>query len=281
MAKKKISSILPRSVGRPVVETRTSTFFNEGDLRQILFALSLNANLPIQNQVARAISNAMTLRIFQSSRLPPERKLAELLGVSRPTIRQALLLLRKAGLTSAGSSTRAGTSLKELSRSSHTNLLKNLYQEIQDIMEFRIALETWAVRLATRAADSNFINKLNQAINENEKSSNPSEFRRSDTVFHLAIAQQTKNFHLISAIAIARSEFLRYRDMHPMPDNVALNVSEHRKILISIMAGDQDGAAAAMTAHLQSSLHTFIWSVANLENHKKIKKHQQLKNKKI
>jgi hypothetical protein len=71
---------------------------------------------------------------------------------------------------------------------------------------------------------------------------------------------------LISAIANARAEFLSYRDLHPMPDNVASNVSEHKNILNSIEAGDPEAAAAAMTAHLQNSLHTFVWSVARSES---------------
>lgn len=245
---------------------RISAYYPDGNLTQILFALSMDVNLPIQSRVARAIGDAIILRIFPSARMPSERALAELFSVSRPTVRQALNALQKAGLTSSGPHTRAGTSSNPLARQNKTYLLKNFRRDIQDIMEFRIALETAAVRLATRTADSDFINRLKQSIEENERSTRPSEFRRSDTVFHLAIAQQTKNFHLISAIATARAQFLRYRDLHPMPDNVTSNVSEHRKILISIMAGDQEAAADAMTAHLQNSLHTFIWSVANLES---------------
>jgi DNA-binding FadR family transcriptional regulator len=238
---------------------------------QILRALSMAAHLPIQNRVARALVSALTLRIFPNTRMPSERALADLLSVSRPTVRQALNSLRKAGLTSSGPYSRSGTKTSPLARQRKTYLLKNFRREIHDILEFRIALETAAVRIATRAADSNFINRLRLSIEENARSTRPSEFRRTDTVFHLAIAQQTKNFQLIAAIANARAEFLMYRDLHPMPDNVASNVSEHKQILTSIEAGDPEAAADAMNAHLQNSLHSFVWSVANLDSGKRNK----------
>lgn len=226
----------------------------------------MDANLPVQNRVARAINSALTLRVFPTARIPSERTLAELFSVSRPTVRQALYTLQRQGLISSGPTTRAGTTSSPLARQRKTYILKNFRQEIQDIMEFRIAIETAAVRIATRTADSDFISRLRLSIVENARSTRPSEFRRTDTIFHLSIAQQTRNFHLISAIANARAEFLSYRDLHPMPDNVASNVSEHKNILNSIEAGDPEAAAAAMTAHLQNSLHTFVWSVARSES---------------
>ena len=273
--RKKSTKLAPVSIPdrRNLLSTngQISSSFPDGDLMQILRALSMDANQPIQNRVARAIGSALTLRVFPSAKMPSERALAELFSVSRPTVRQALNTLRKAGLTSSGPHSRSGTTSNPLARQRKTYLLKNFRREIQDIMEFRIALETAAVRIATRGADSDFINRLRLSIEENAKSTRPSEFRRTDTLFHLTIAQQTKNFHLIAAIANARAEFLRYRDLHPMPDNVASNVSEHEKILISIEAGDPEAAADAMTAHLQNSLHSFVWSVANLESERRSK----------
>lgn len=232
-----------------------------GDFSDILRALADGVGDPAYERVTTVLRRALTLRLFPGDRLPPERILAKSLGVSRITVRQAVAKLQDEGMASPGASRRAGTLSGPLRRSDNAELRRAFPSDIRDILEFRSILETAAARLAAVRHEAHLIERLRASIDANRKAPDASEFRRSDTEFHLALAQASGNQRLMGAILTARAEFLRWRDLHPMPDNVTENVRDHELILETIRAHDEEGAASAMREHLQGTLHVFLVSV--------------------
>lgn len=252
---------LGRDRAKSEVETPPET--GAPDLGDVLDALAAGVSDPAYERVAVALRHALTLRIFPGDRLPSERFLAESLGVSRITVRQAVAALQNEGMASPGPSRRAGTMTAPLRRTQNAHLLRDFRSDIRDILEFRSILETAAARLAVNNQDQHLLERLRDSIEENRNAPDASEFRRSDTDFHLALAQASGNRRLMGAILTARAEFLSYRDLHPMPDNVDENVRDHLRILEAITAGDEEATAEAMSEHLQNSLHVFLVSVAD------------------
>jgi GntR family transcriptional repressor for pyruvate dehydrogenase complex len=231
------------------------------ELGDALTSLAGGVSDPAYERVAVVLRHALTLRIFPGDRLPPERFLAESLGVSRITVRQAVVILQSEGMVNPGPHRRAGTMTGPLRRPQDAQSLEAFRREIRDILNFRTILETAATRLAVESQSDGLVEHLRRSIEENRCSCDPSEFRRTDTDFHLAIAQASGNRRLMGAILTARAEFLHYRDLHPMTDNVEENVRDHIRIVDAIEARDVSAAAEAMTEHLQSSLLMFLLSV--------------------
>lgn len=231
------------------------------ELGDALSALAGGVNDSAYERVTVVLRHALTLRIFPGDRLPPERFLAESLGVSRITIRQAVAILQAEGMVNPGPHRRAGTMTAPLRRPQDAQSLDAFRREIRDILEFRTILETAATQLAVVNQSTDLIERLLASIEENRCACNATEFRRTDTEFHLAIAQASGNRRLLGAILTARAEFLHYRDLHPMTDNIAENVRDHIRIVDAMQARDVDAAAQAMTEHLESSLHMFLLSV--------------------
>ena len=237
----------------------------DSDLARTLPMLAVGASEAAYERVAVALRRALTLRVFADQRLPPERQLAEWFGVSRITIRQALALLRAEGLAAPADSRRAGTlsvPVRAQTDAAYQQLLSDARSDIVDILDYRIIIEQAATRTAAIDPTAHLVGRLRASTEANERAVDPSEFRRSDTGFHVAIAEAARNRHLMGAILVARAEFLRWRDLLPMPDNVAENVLDHQRITELVRTGASDEAADAMAEHLRGTLHVFLVNVA-------------------
>ena len=230
------------------------------DLAGLLGVLAGGPPEVARERIALALRRALTLRIFTDDRVPSERWLAEAFGVSRITVRQALGLLRDQGMVRSGGSRRAG--MVSLPRSTSdpsapTALLAGAMRDIADIMVFRAVVESEIARLAATRADAALTGRLRASVAALEEAADPTAFRRADSEFHLALARACGNRRLMGAVLVARADLLRWRDLLPMPDDVAENLAEHGRIVTAIEAGDGDAAAAAMAEHLSGTLASF------------------------
>lgn len=233
-------------------------------LAQILPMLAGGAPEASYERVALALRRALTLRVFADKRLPPERQLAELFGVSRITIRQALALLRAEGLAVPAASPRAGTLIIPVRAqvdAAYQGLLSDAWSEVVDILEYRTIIERAAAWLAARHVDPSLVSRLRASTVANGRASDASEFRRTDSHFHMALAAATGNEHLMRSILVSRAEFLRWRDLLPMSDNIVENVRDHVRITDAVEAGREDDAAIAMSEHLAGTLEVFLKNV--------------------
>ncbi len=237
------------------------------DLAPILGMLAGGAPQPAHERVAVGLRRALTLRIFPEDRLPPERQLAEWFGVSRVTIRQALAILRDEGLVVSAQSRRAGTLSLPRSMGTHTSsgqLLSNAHSDIVDILDFRSVIEPTVARLAARHVDDQLLVRLHESVEATRTTQDATSFRRADSEFHLALAQACRNRRLMEAVLVTRAQLLHWRDLLPMPDDVEENVVGHGRIAAAVGAGDEDGAGAAMAAHLRGTLASFVLNVGKL-----------------
>lgn len=213
---------------------------------------------PAGERVAEALRRAVILRVFRDERLPPERELARLFGVSRITVRQAIHSLREEGHVRSRAGRGGGTYqvLRPSSRSWRSRI-ERAWGELMEVLEFRVLVEPLAARLAVRRTTATVMAELRRSIEEMAASRNLEEFRHADTVFHLLIAQTAGNSRLLQAIAMARADFLMWRDRLPAPFRPGNNVEEHARVLEALAARDGIAAEEAMRTHLESAKRDF------------------------
>ena len=90
----------------------------------------------------------------------------------------------------------------------------------------------------------------------------PRDYRRLDSRLHLAVAEASGSPSLVPLVAENRMRVNALLDQIPLlPRNIAHSDEQHEAIVIAILAGDTDGAAAAMLDHVAGSatlLHGFL-----------------------
>lgn len=196
--------------------------------------------------------------IAPGERLPSERRLAEMLGVSRVSVRAALQRLKAQGFLAAvqGGGTRvvktvsdADPALAELVRLDRSNLL--------DLMELRTQMEVWAARKAARQASAEDLEDLRRALEAmgSEAAPTPEAKARADVAFHLAVAKASHSVvyrHLLSVVRETLAEMLTYHrtELFATPADDRAVMDQHTAVVEAIEAGDPDRAEAAMRRHL-------------------------------
>jgi len=139
-------------------------------------------------------------KLKPGDKLPPERELATQMGVSRPTLREAINKLEAKGLLEQRQG--GGTFVKSLG----DDIVDNAFEEyaankkdaILDIMEVRKILETWAAYTAAERITEKEINQLEQYLAEMEDALKGGQIGYdSDADFHSTISYATKNIFLI------------------------------------------------------------------------------------
>ncbi|MHB1357790.1 MAG: FadR/GntR family transcriptional regulator [Anaerolineae bacterium] len=216
------------------------------------------AKLP--EQVADRIQGLIVAdALHTGDKLPPERDLAERLGVSRPVIREALQVLSARGLAQIKPG--CGTYVQEPSvqgTAAHLELyfkLKHCPNSLGDFFEIRRLLEVEAAGLAADRATTEDIAVLQASITEMAKhlESLP-DYIKADVSFHLALAQAAHNdfmLMLIGTISNLLSQTISISASAPgaMPAGLA----HHQNISRFIIDRNALGARGAMTLHMNAA----------------------------
>ncbi len=192
-----------------------------------------------------------------SEKLGSETDLARQFGVSRPVIREALLLLRGRGLVTqkCGSSARITVPDAALLRDSVNRLAQIHGIKADDVFSVRMALEREAIRLAAAhrtGEDIRILREISQKIADC-KDGGP-ERADLDISFHTAIARASGNMLLplmIEAISSVLRELIitALHNVGTADDAVAY----HSRLIDEIEAGDADSAEKTIISHLTRS----------------------------
>ena len=191
-------------------------------------------------------------------KLPPERELAEMFGVSRPSVREALNILSAAGLVMSYHG--GGTVVQSLVDTTVGNFLSELIRVEQeralDVIEVRKGMESWTVFYAAQRALPEDVQRLEEIILSMERNldeKKPSE--DLDANLHIVIARATHNIvwlHLMQTLFDAMKEFQQtvWRAVYLTHEDHQLLFEHHRTIVQAIKARDPQAARDAMVLHL-------------------------------
>lgn len=195
-----------------------------------------------------------------NGRLPPERALAEQLGVSRPSIREALVALELEGRVKI----RMGSGVylcnmpppSQAAAQNHVEMGDSLI----DIMDARAILEGAIAAAVAPLAKPKEVKALRSIYQTMERECEAGQIPiAADRAFHVRIAQMSNNDVLARTVGALYDE-----RQSPMPskllglyepiDTWSTALNEHRDILEAIEARDPIQAQAAMQRHLKTSL---------------------------
>lgn len=194
-------------------------------------------------------------RLKAGDHLPSERELALSLGVSRPSLREALRVLEALGVVEIrrGGGPDGGAVLHSAPGEGMVNLLKLqialAHFSWNDVLETRMALEAWSVEEAAYRSQPEDHRELAAILDRmDDPAIDSSEFNRLDAAFHVRIAESTGNAltaHFMGALrtAIHRQMVRMYAELEDWRETAKTVRAEHREILRAIV--DRDGPAAA------------------------------------
>ncbi len=221
-----------------------------------------NGYRPAYETIAARITELIiSAALKPGDRLPTEHELSEQLGVSRTVVREAVKVLVARGQVY----TRRGSGLYVAAKASsfETMMLDTLTTvdptQVTSLYEFRLTLETTAVRLAAERITPHEVRELREVVALNKQSAETQQrqlWSESDAAFHRVIAEATHNPFLSSTIARAT------RVQHWVFDIAAGRTQEllvtyakqHAVILDAIQQGEPDEAAQGMQTHLEWAL---------------------------
>jgi DNA-binding FadR family transcriptional regulator len=197
-------------------------------------------------------------------RLPPERVLSEMLGISRPSLREALRVLDAMGIIDArtGNGAGAGTVISDEPGDSLFTLMRLhlalSHFPVEDFLEVRRILETWTVRRAAAVRTDADIAALKSLVAAMDKSVSDREaFFALDAEFHILIARIAGN-NLVSYLMQAIRDAMT-QEMNKLSDAWgnwedlgAIAMSDHKRIVNSIAKGNTDAAERALADHLST-----------------------------
>lgn len=211
-----------------------------------------SAHLPLRDQVTTELRR----RILTGELAPGERlvedRIAEMLGVSRNPVREAIRVLAAEAFVEVVP--RRGATVARLSR-----------DEAEELFDVRMALEGLAARLAARKRMPTAVSRLNALLDSARTAVDDGKLDSVadlNTAFHAAVAEAAGNAYLNLVVGpmLRRAQWVflqtaRFRASHSW--------REHLSLYAAIAAGDEDEAEAQAVAHVAAARRSYLASLAD------------------
>ncbi|RVU04490.1 FadR family transcriptional regulator [Novosphingobium umbonatum] len=200
-------------------------------------------------------------RYAVGDRLPAERELSVTFGVSRPTVREAVIALEVQGLVEVRVG--SGAYVKRLPGKED---IPGFNITAFELTEARLLFEGEAAALAATQITEEGLAELETLVEDIERENrNPDGTEKADRAFHLAIARATRNSAIIEAIERlwelrAQSPESALLHEKARSANIKPVVDEHKAVLDALRAHDPSAARAAMRAHLAAVLDSLLFA---------------------
>jgi len=202
----------------------------------------------IAEQIAQLIASG---EFLPGSRLPAERELAASLGVSRASVREAIISLEIGGLVDV----RVGTGIFVAATATPRGAATDEGPGPFELLDARKLVEGEIAALAAVRSQPADIDALRQSVREMEAGIRDFALREAiDREFHLRIAKGTGNGSLelvVAGLWDQRAELWGRMQQHFHTAELALKtIEDHDAIVSAIAARDAEGARSAMHRHL-------------------------------
>ena len=197
------------------------------------------------------------------ARLPPERDLAKQLGVSRPSVREALIALEVEGLVEVRIGSGIYVQRAAAARADEEAAAAHAEAGPFELLRARHVIESECAALAAKSARKAHIAAIEDAVAVMQREFDAhTQPLAGDQLFHLRIAEATGNGALVAVVKMLWEERTGplYKQLEHHYDSPALWIAamaEHRAILAAIAAHDATGARSAMQRHLTQAYKRF------------------------
>ncbi|WP_030684260.1 FadR/GntR family transcriptional regulator [Streptomyces sp. NRRL B-1347] len=185
-------------------------------------------------------------------RLPAERELADLLGISRVTLREVLKVLQDQGLVESRRGRYGGTFVRPRATAPGEAELRRRVADVdvEDALRFREVLEVGAAGLcATHGLTAGQADRLREALARTHDAP-LADYRRLDTLLHLTLAELSGSPTLTAQYAAVRATVNDLLDCIPLlVRNLEHSQRQHTALVEAVLDGDADGAREMMREH--------------------------------
>ena len=222
----------------------------------------------ISDQICEQMKQMILDRTWKpGQKIPSEGELAELFGVSRASIREALLKLNAVGLLESRFS--GGNYVREIGADICMNaILPIVYvsdNSLMEVLEFRQVVEAKVAGLAARRAGKEDVKRLTKIEHEMEAAAREDsleKFAQADIRFHLELANITKNTLLSASMQLVRDVLSTNMEILVSRRGYESGIRDHLRIIDAVRLNDEKKATALMEAHLEDICRTFTEATA-------------------
>ena len=209
----------------------------------------------VYEEVARQLERIILKKLHPGDKLPSERELAESLGVSRSSIRDAIRSLELMGLVEPRQG--AGTVVREISAdvlmNPLTNVLRHKLELVGEFLDFRKMLEPpLAGRAASHASDDEIL-EMEEILRRQEAKLRAGDLAiEEDSEFHYSIAMASGNSVVLKVLDVIMDLLRDTRERSlQLQGRPQKSLAGHRRILAAIKRRDAEAAKAAMRRHIE------------------------------
>lgn len=225
------------------------------DAGEVLLRPVRNGNA-FEDTVARLLQTVRLGIVEPGEALPSERDLAARFSVSRDTVREAIRSLSDAGYLVARRGRYGGTFVSDTIPETAVgrDAAAPTAAEIEDVLGLRDILEVGAARAAAARDLSAPERDLLWTRAQETAAASAADYRRLDSRLHLMIGELVGVPSLVSLLADNRTRVNELLDGIPLlAPNIEHSNEQHEAIVVAILTGSPERAAAAMAEHLEGS----------------------------
>ncbi len=202
----------------------------------------VNKQKYLRDHIFEKLQQAIYSGKLKSGERLTEKKIAEELGVSRTPVREALYRLTSLGL---------------IKMIPHRGFLISRWssKEIKDVIELRIALEVFAVKLAIQRILPSEINELKVLVAKMEKAVKEEDIMKAshlNSLFHDRIVLASKNKELFEVMEPIKNKIYHFRIISiSTPNRLKKSLKEHKEILNALISKNSGVVQKLMAKHIQ------------------------------
>jgi len=220
---------------------------------------SISIETPV-DKIIRQIRELITSgQLNPGDKLPPERKLAEKLGVGRTNVRDAIKKLEFYGILKT--LPQSGTIVSGIGIAALEGLITDVLRlensDFNALVETRLMLEMESAKLAAERRTEEDIENIRAALNAFESQVEAgNQGVEEDLLFHLQIAEASKNSVLKSLMLIIIPDVIKeFKQLEICKDGrYYKSLEEHKIIFNHIINQEPEKVAQAMKVHLSEVL---------------------------
>lgn len=209
--------------------------------------LQMDDYLPLRDVVFNTLREAILKGEIKPGERLMEIHLANMLGVSRTPIREAIRMLEQEGL--AVTVPRKGAQVAKMTE-----------KDLQDVLEIREALDDLAVISACARKTNEQLAQLKSAMRVFEEKTAGTDVRaivQADEDFHDVIYSMAHNPRLTAIVGNMREQMYRYRYEYLKDRDIyAQLISEHRSIIEGFEKNDEEFLRTVMHTHLENQVNS-------------------------
>ena len=226
-------------------------------MSDVIASLSPVERNSLADQVAKKILDLVRTGILKpGDQLPPERDLAQMLQVSRPSLREAMRGLQILGVVKTRQG--GGAYISSLDAADLLGPLQFLITlnalNVDALYESRLLIDGGIARMAAERLSNADIDRLKAMVELQARLvTDPIGFRVSDLEFHRTIMEATSNPFLVRVSHSLYVLGMEYRRIAAeTPGVLQQSLADHQAIVAAFAARDPDAAQSTMQIHMQN-----------------------------